>query len=219
MVDSRSKDPIGLAEQALTHRSASARNNERLEFLGDAILNFLVAESLFSHFPNTDEGTLTRMRAALVRESALAEVARSVKLGEQLILGPGEMKSGGHRRDSILADALEALIAATYLEQGFDGARALVSTWFGERIRVLDPDWHGKDGKTRLQELLQAQGQALPVYSLLSAEGPEHAKTFTVRCELTALGVVADASGASRKLAETRAAEAVLAKLERAKKK
>jgi len=203
-----------VARQALTHRSAGARNNERLEFLGDALVNFVVADELYRHFPTVDEGTLTRMRAALVRESALAELARELDLGSQLILGPGEMKTGGHRRESILADALEALAAATYVQSGIEAAIEQLRTWFGPRVRAIDPKWHGKDGKTRLQEWLQGKGHGLPNYELISADGPEHAKTFVVRCTVTELSLARNASGHSRKLAETRAAESVLAELE-----
>lgn len=201
--------------QALTHRSAGQVNNERLEFLGDALVNFVVADELFKRFPKVDEGTLTRMRAALVRESALAELARELNLGDQLILGPGELKSGGHRRDSILADAVEALAAATYVQNGLEPAISLVRQWFAPRVAALDPKWHGKDGKTRLQEWLQAKGMGLPAYHLVGAEGPEHAKTFEVRCEIEALALQRSARGHSRKLAETRAAEALLAELEK----
>ncbi|MBK8286267.1 MAG: ribonuclease III [Ahniella sp.] len=203
-----------VARQALTHRSAGSRNNERLEFLGDALVNFVVADELYRQFPQVDEGTLTRMRAALVRESALAELARELNLGEQLILGPGEMKSGGHRRDSILADAVEALAAATYVQDGMEPALALVRNWFAPRVLALDPKWHGKDGKTRLQEWVQGRGLDLPAYQLVSADGPEHAKTFVVSCEVAGLSLTKQASGHSRKLAETRAAESVLAELE-----
>ncbi|AVP97802.1 ribonuclease III [Ahniella affigens] len=204
-----------LHRQALTHRSAGQVNNERLEFLGDALVNFVVADELFRRFPKVDEGTLTRMRAALVRESALAELARELDLGAKLILGPGELKSGGHRRDSILADAVEALAAATYVQQGLDAATQLVRDWFAPRVAALDPAWHGKDGKTRLQEWLQAKGLGLPAYQLIAAEGPEHAKTFEVSCEVEALQQKRHARGHSRKLAETRAAEALLAELEK----
>lgn len=205
---------VEVARQALTHRSAGARNNERLEFLGDALVNFVVADILYRQFPSVDEGTLTRMRAALVRESALAGLARDLNLGERLILGPGEMKSGGHRRDSILADAVEALAAATYVESGIEPAIALVRGWFEPRVRAMDPKWHGKDGKTRLQEWLQQRGLPIPGYTLVSAEGPDHEKTFVVECTVADLSVQKRASGPSRKLAETRAAESVLAVLE-----
>lgn len=204
-----------LHRQALTHRSAGQVNNERLEFLGDALVNFVVADELFKRFPKVDEGTLTRMRAALVRESALAELARELDLGAKLILGPGELKSGGHRRDSILADAVEALAASTYVQQGLEPAMQLVRAWFAPRVAALDPAWHGKDGKTRLQEWLQGKGFGLPVYQLIAAEGPEHAKTFEVSCEVEALQQKRHARGHSRKLAETRAAEALLAELEK----
>lgn len=205
--------------QALTHRSMGARNNERLEFLGDALVNLIVAEMLFERFPKADEGVMTRMRASLVREAALAGLARQLELGERLKLGPGEMKSGGHRRDSILADALEAVAAAHYLDDGWESARTRMRAWFEPLLANVSAEQSAKDGKTRLQEWLQARGLGLPEYQLLQCNGPDHAKTFTASCQVAALAAAASASGESRKLAEIRAADALLLVLEKAKGK
>ncbi|WP_225876250.1 ribonuclease III [Lysobacter solisilvae (ex Woo and Kim 2020)] len=204
----------GLLTQALTHRSAGAPHNERLEFLGDALVNLIVAEALFQHWPHADEGALTRARAELVRESALAPIARQLDLGAKLILGPGEMKSGGHRRDSILADALEAVVAAIYLDSGFETCRAAVLPWFQPAMDALPPPHKvGKDPKTRLQEWLQGKQKPLPVYALVSESGEEHAKTFHVTCTLQNPALVTDGEGGSRRAAEQVAAEAALAQL------
>jgi ribonuclease III len=203
-----------LREQALTHRSARGANNERLEFLGDAVVGLVVAELLYERFPKVDEGVLTRMRARLVCEQGLAEVARELRLGERLQLGPGEMKSGGHRRDSILADALEALVAATYFESGWEACRSEVRSWFEPILAGLRSDDFGKDAKTRLQEWLQARAIGLPEYQLVDATGPEHARDFVVRCMVPALSRQTEARGGSRKLAETRAAESMITQLE-----
>lgn len=209
----RFRDP-GLLEQALTHRSAGAPHNERLEFLGDGLVNLIVAEALYAHWPRADEGALTRARAELVRESALAPIARALELGARLTLGPGEMKSGGHRRDSILADALEALVAAIYLDSDFDTCRAAVLPWFQSAIDALPPPHKvGKDAKTRLQEWLQARQKPLPVYTLLAETGEEHAKNFHVSCTLSQPALAAEGIGHSRRAAEQIAAEAVLEQL------
>lgn len=207
------RDP-DLLSQALTHRSAGAPHNERLEFLGDAVLGALVAESLFARWPSADEGTLTRARAELVRESSLAAVARELDLGARLVLGPGELKSGGHRRDSILSDALEAVIAAIYLDAGLETCRDVVLPLFEKTMIALASGRVAKDAKTRLQEWLQGRQKALPVYELLSESGEEHAKTFLVRCALHDAGVAAEGQGSSRRAAEQQAAEAVMVLLE-----
>ncbi|MFC5569497.1 ribonuclease III [Lysobacter yangpyeongensis] len=200
-----------LLTQALTHRSAGAAHNERLEFLGDALVNLIVAEALFQHWPHADEGALTRARAELVRESALAAIARELDLGARLILGPGEMKSGGHRRDSILADAVEAVVAAIYLDAGFESCRDAVLPWFQAPMEALPPPHKvGKDAKTRLQEWLQGKQKPLPLYALLSESGEEHAKTFHVSCTLQAPPLVTEGEGGSRRAAEQKAAEAAL---------
>jgi len=204
-----------LLAQALTHRSAGAPHNERLEFLGDALVNLIVAEALYLRWPQADEGALTRARAELVRESALAPIARALDLGTRLTLGPGEMKSGGHRRDSILADALEAVIGAIYLDAGFEVCRNVVLPWFEPAMAALPPPHKvGKDAKTRLQEWLQGRQKPLPIYALLSEGGEEHAKTFRVSCTLVQPPLMTEGEGASRRAAEQMAAIAALAELE-----
>ncbi|MGH8073779.1 MAG: ribonuclease III [Lysobacter sp.] len=200
-----------LLGQALTHRSAGAPHNERLEFLGDALVNLFAAEALYARWPRADEGALTRARAELVRESALAPIGRTLELGERLTLGPGEMKSGGHRRDSILADAVEAVVAAIYLDAGFEACRAVVLPWFAAAMDALPPPHKvGKDAKTRLQEWLQGRQKPLPVYELIAESGEDHAKTFRVSCTLAAPALVTEGEGNSRRSAEQAAAEAAL---------
>ncbi|MGQ4583200.1 ribonuclease III [Lysobacter sp. F60174L2] len=200
-----------LLAQALTHRSAGAPHNERLEFLGDALVNLFAAEALYARWPRADEGALTRARAELVRESALAPIGRALELGERLTLGPGEMKSGGHRRDSILADAVEAVVAAIYLDAGFEACRAVVLPWFTTAMDALPPPHKvGKDAKTRLQEWLQGRQKPLPVYELIAESGEDHAKTFRVSCTLAAPALVTEGEGNSRRGAEQAAAEAAL---------
>jgi len=207
-----------LLAQALSHRSAGAPHNERLEFLGDSLVNLFVAEALYARWPRADEGALTRARAELVRESALAAIARELDLGPLLTLGPGELKSGGHRRDSILADALEAVVAAIYLDSDFMRCREVVLPWFESAIAALPPpNKVGKDAKTRLQEWLQARQQPLPVYTLEAEQGDDHAKLFRVRCDLPGRPEIsAHGSGGSRRAAEQAAAEEVLGQLEKA---
>ena len=203
-------DP-GLLERALTHRSAAAIHNERLEFLGDALVGMLVAEALYMRWPKAAEGELTRARAELVRESSLAALARNLELGQRIVLGPGEMKSGGHRRESILADVLEAVVAAIYLDAGFEACRAAVLPWFAEAIDALPPPHKlGKDAKTRLQEWLQSRQLPLPAYTLLAETGEDHAKVFRTECALNEPDVRREGEAASRKAAEQLAAEAVL---------
>lgn len=205
-------DPA-LLRQALTHRSAGAPHNERLEFLGDAVLGMIVAEALYARWPKADEGSLTRARAELVRESSLAGVARRLAVGERLVLGPGEMKSGGHRRDSILSDALEAVIGAIFLDAGFEACRRVVLPWFEEAVEAVPASKVGKDAKTRLQEWLQARQKPLPQYQLVSESGEEHARVFVVRCALSEPPVEGQGEGGSRRAAEQVAAEAVLRQL------
>lgn len=205
----------GLLEQALTHRSAHARHNERLEFLGDALLNLVVAEALYAHWPQVDEGALTRARAELVRESTLAAVARGMALGERIVLGPGELKSGGHRRDSILADTLEALIGAIYLDSDYATCRAAVLPWFEPAIAALPPPHKvGKDAKTRLQEWLQGRQRPLPQYALVAESGEDHAKRFLVHCTLADADLRTEGEATSRRAAEQAAAEAMLEQLQ-----
>ena len=207
-----------LLAQALTHRSAGAPHNERLEFLGDALVGMIVAEAFYLRWPKADEGAMTRARAELVRESSLARIARELELGPRITLGPGEMKSGGHRRDSILSDALEAVVGAIYLDAGFEACRAAVLPWFEPLIAALPAGGSGKDPKTRLQEWLQARQRPLPAYELLSESGEEHARTFHVRCLVPEPVLQADGSGSSRRAAEQEAAGAILAQLEPSRK-
>lgn len=209
----RFADP-GLLRQALTHRSAGVPHNERLEFLGDSIVNLLIAELLFQRWPKADEGALTRARAELVREASLALIARQLELGARLTMGPGEMKSGGHRRDSILADALEAVVAAIYLDSGFDTCRATVVPWFEELLAALPVGKPGKDAKTRLQEWLQARQRPLPVYELVLESGDDHAKVFRVSCTIIDPTLHAEGEGSSRRNAEQAAAVALIEKLD-----
>lgn len=203
-------DDPDLLRRALTHRSAGSKNNERLEFLGDSLVNLIVAEALFRRWPRCDEGELTRARAALVREATLAQIARMLQLGDRLELGPGELKSGGFRRDSILADALEAVVGAIYLDAGFDSCRDTVLPWFEPLIASLPVGKTAKDAKTRLQEWLQARQQALPQYRLVSADGEDHDKTFNVVCVMEEAGVETPGAGPSRRQAEQAAAQAAL---------
>jgi ribonuclease-3 len=205
------RDPE-LLRRALRHRSAGPAHNERLEFLGDALVNLIVAQSLYEHWPRADEGALTRARASLVRESALAEVARRLGLGDVLELGPGELKSGGHRRDSILADTLEAVVGAIHLDAGFEACRAIVLPWFEPAIQAL-PTNVDKDAKTRLQEWLQARQLPRPEYTLIETRGQDHARTFRVACETREPACREEAEAASMRSAEQAAAELVLAGL------
>lgn len=207
------RDPE-LLRRALTHRSAGSPHNERLEFLGDSLLNLIVAEALFQRWRNVDEGILTRARAQLVRGSTLAQIAREFSLGKHLVLGPGEMKSGGHRRDSILADALEAIIAAIHLDAGFATCRDVVLGWFGQRLDELPVARIGKDAKTRLQEWLQGRGYRRPEYALTATQGEDHNRSFHVTCSVTEFDVVAEGTGSSRRAAEQQAATSALVKIE-----
>jgi ribonuclease-3 len=198
-----------LLQLALTHRSAGRPNNERLEFLGDALVNLVVAEMLFEARPRANEGELSRLRAQLVNEPALAERARELQLGDALRLGSGELKSGGFRRDSILADAFEALVAAIYADGGFQACRDWLRAVFAEPLATVGPPQ--KDPKTRLQEWLQARGLALPQYELLAERGEEHARQFDVVCALEQPHAARfEGSGGSRRAAEQVAAESAL---------
>jgi ribonuclease-3 len=199
-----------LCHAALTHRSAGAEHNERLEFLGDSILNCSVARLLFDAHPQADEGALSRLRASLVSGETLAKIAAELGLGEFLHLGPGELKSGGFRRASILADGLEALLGAMFLDSNFDSAFAVVARMMAPRMAELPAADALKDPKTRLQEVLQARGLALPVYVLTAVAGDPHAQSFTVTCEVPVFQAMAVAEGASRRRAEQLAAAKVL---------
>jgi ribonuclease-3 len=221
------RDPE-LFRRALTHRSAPGQSNERLEFLGDAVLNLLVAERLFSRFPEADEGALSRLRARVVSAGPLAEVGAALGVGDVLQLGGGELKSGGFRRESILADATEALIGAVFLDAGIEAARGLVLRLFATHLERLDAATEMKDAKTRLQELLQSRAVPLPAYVLGGVEGEDHAQTFRVLCvvefppgsrvmirgeDFSSRRIESEACGSSRRRAEQAAAEGVLAQL------
>jgi ribonuclease-3 len=199
-----------LLEEALTHRSAPGRNNERLEFLGDSILNLVIAAELFEAYPDAKEGELSRLRANLVRGETLAQLARELELGDRLRLGSGELKSGGFRRDSILADTLEAVFGAVYLDGGFENCRQLILRLYEKHLHKLPATDELKDPKTRLQEYLQARQRALPVYTVLAVSGEAHAQSFTVECSINnSLRTVA--AGTSRRRAEQEAARKALA--------
>ena len=207
-----------LFEQALTHRSAARANNERLEFLGDAVLNLIVAQYLYAQFPEADEGALSRLRAVVVSGDSLARLAGPLELGPALALGAGELKTGGDRRESILADALEAVCGAVYLEAGFETARRVFLRALAPALDAVEaaasvaPDGQ-KDAKTRLQEWLQGRGLALPQYTVLLVEGESHAQTFHVSCAVPALSSSAEGVGLSRRRAEQAAAQQLLAQL------
>jgi ribonuclease III len=203
-----------LLEQALTHRSRGADNNERLEFLGDGVLGCAMADELYARFPQLSEGKLTRLRASLVREEALAEVAKTLGLGTFLRLGEGELAAGPEPRPSILADALEALLGAVFLDAGYDAARKTVLAAFGPLIERLDPERPAKDAKTRLQEVLQAKHRRLPHYEVVAVTGEAHRQAFVVECSVAELDLRAKGSGTSRQRAEQQAAKAMLEKLE-----
>jgi ribonuclease-3 len=207
------RDPA-LFRAALTHRSASGPNNERLEFLGDAVLNLVVAHHLYAAFPDASEGDLSRLRARVVSGEPLAEVAASLKLGEALQLGSGELKTGGFRRHSILADAFEAVCGAVYLDGGLAVAEGVIERLLEPRIAALPAPHELKDAKTRLQEYLQSRGLTLPGYRVERVEGEPHAQTFHVSCEVPALRLSGEGRGSSRRRAEQEAAERILSALE-----
>ena len=202
-------DPL-LLLQSLTHRSAKGVHNERLEFLGDSILGFVIAEALYQKFPDNDEGDLTRMRSSLVKGVTLAELGRHFKLGEHLILGAGELKSGGHKRDSILEDAIEAVIGAVYLDSDQARCKELILHWFEERLNKIKPGNEQKDPKTRLQEFLQGRKIPLPEYEVIEITGQSHNQQFTVRCTTSVIDNTVIAKGTSRRKAEQSAAQQVL---------
>ncbi len=196
-----------LLVQALTHRSHSSQNNERLEFLGDGVLNFIIAHQLFLRFPKLSEGDLSRLRAQLVKELTLSEIAVSLNIGEALRLGEGELKSGGWRRPSVLADALEAIIGATFLDAGFDAAQSVVVRLFTPLLEKIDPKSIGKDAKSLLQEYLQSRKMDVPTYHVLATEGEAHCQTFRVQCDVLQLKLTTQGEGASRRSAEQEAAK------------
>ncbi|MDB5810432.1 MAG: rnc [Betaproteobacteria bacterium] len=195
-----------LLRQSLTHRSFGAPHNERLEFLGDGVLNCIIAALLFERFPQLAEGDLSRLRASLVNQQSLYEIAQQIELGGELLLGEGELKSGGAQRPSILADAIEALIGATFLDGGFDAARAVVVRLFERQLAGADPQTVGKDAKTLLQELLQSRRIALPQYSVVATAGEAHEQNFRVECAIPELKIRTQGEGSSRRAAEQIAA-------------
>ena len=198
---------------ALTHRSAGSSNNERLEFLGDGALNFVIASEIYQLRPDYNEGQLSRLRATLVRGTTLAEIARDIELGDYLKLGTGELKSGGFKRSSILADAVEALIGAVYIDGGFSAAADLIRHLYRERLANLPPDEPQKDAKTLLQEYLQGRKIPIPEYELSATSGQAHQREFTVVCRVSSLSIESSAVGSSRRRAEQSAADIVLGKL------
>lgn len=200
-------------KQALTHRSASNKNNERFEFLGDSILSAVISHALFEQFPDQNEGQLSRLRAHLVKGDMLANVALELELGDYLILGQGELKTGGFRRTSTLADALEAVFAAVFFDGGFEVAREVILALFKSRLDDADLNDTLKDPKTQLQEYLQSRKKTLPVYTLTKVVGEEHDQVFYVQCDIAALNISSDGHGETRRKAEQIAAKLILQKL------
>lgn len=193
--------------QALTHRSHSSANNERLEFLGDSVLNFVIANQLYQHYPKLPEGDLSRLRAYLVKELTLSEIARGLNLGESLRLGEGELKSAGWRRPSLLADAMEAIIGAVFVDGGFAAAEALVVRLYTPLLATLDPKSIAKDPKSLLQEYLQGRKVEVPEYLVVATEGEAHCQVFRVECNIPKLNIRTQGEGPSRRVAEQQAAQ------------
>jgi len=206
-------DDAALFRQALTHRSAAGSNNERLEFLGDAILDFVISEALYHARPDASEGDLSRLRSALVKDVTLANIATELELGMHLILGGGERKTGGHRRESILADAVEAIFGAIFLDRGYDEAKDVIERVYASRLREL-PDVEAlRDPKTRLQEWLQARQMSLPIYELVNVTGQEHRQKFEVSCAVTEAPAPTTGTSTTRRKAEQKAAAKMLTTL------
>lgn len=208
-LDYRFKDQA-LLEQAVTHRSHGARHNERLEFLGDSVLNFVIAAILYERYGAIDEGDLSRLRANLVKQASLADIGTQLGLAQHLRLGEGEMKSGGFRRPSILADTVEALFGAVFLDAGFDEARRVVARQYAPVLETMNPATLGKDAKTLLQETLQSRKMALPLYTVVATHGAAHSQQFEVECAVPALEITVTAAGSSRRAAEQSAAKLAL---------
>ena len=202
-----------LINLALTHRSYDSRHNERLEFLGDSILSFVIADELYHRFPKVDEGDLSRMRATLVCGITLSELGREFDLGDSLKLGPGELKSGGFSRDSILADTIESIIGAIYLDSGIGHVYKIISSWYNSRLETIQPGISQKDPKTKLQESLQGQKNPLPIYTVVNIKGEAHNQEFTISCKVTGLDDEVIGKGSSRRKAEQSAADLALNKL------
>ena len=207
---------IQLLEQALTHRSAHGTNNERLEYLGDAVLDFIISEAVYMQRPDASEGVLSRLRSSLVKDATLAELASDLGIGDHLILGSGEKKSGGHRRASILADALEAIFGAVYLDSGFDEAKRIIHNAFAGRLVQIPDSAEQRDPKTRLQELVQSRKIALPDYQVEKVEGKAHQQTFSVRCTIEEFDASTTGRGTTRRDAEQESAQHMLALLDKA---
>ena len=203
-----------LLQMALTHRSHSSPHNERLEFLGDSILNGVIARQLFERFPELPEGDLSRLRANLVRQDSLHQLALTLSLGKFLRLGEGELKSGGSQRPSILADALEALFGAIWLDAGYDSASGVIVRLYTDLLTAIVPGQPIKDAKTRLQEVLQGKRLPLPKYSLIGTEGEAHAQQFKIACDIDSLRLRTEGSGGSRRAAEQMAAERALERMQ-----
>ncbi|HED36405.1 MAG TPA: ribonuclease III [Gammaproteobacteria bacterium] len=203
-----------LLKEALTHRSASSRNNERQEFLGDGILNFVIAADLYLRYPNSPEGDLSRIRASLVNKAGLFIVSEQLKLGDYLILGSGELKSGGYRRNSILADTVEAIFGAVFIDSGFDNCRDLILRLYHEQLENIPDADSLKDPKTRLQELLQSRKLALPEYTVTDVVGKSHNQQFTMRCEIKQLQLTSEGRGSNRRKAEQQAAADIFIQLQ-----
>ena len=204
---------VRLLQQALTHRSAASENNERLEFLGDAVLDFVISDVVFRSHANAPEGDLSRLRSSLVKDTSLAECALQLGLGEHLILGGGERKTGGHRRESILADALEAIFGAVYLDSGFEAARQVIERAFGDRLEDFPDVADLRDPKTRVQEWLQARGLGLPEYELVKVSGKAHRQVFEVSCAANDGSLLTTGRGTTRRNAEQEAAQKMLKEL------
>ena len=204
---------VDLLRQALTHRSATGSNNERLEYLGDAILDFVISNALFKARPDATEGDLSRLRSSLVKDTTLAEIAVELGMGMHLILGGGERKTGGHRRESILADALEAIFGAIFLDNGYEAARGVIEHVYATRLEHLPDAEELRDPKTRLQEWLQARQMTLPSYDLQSVTGEEHRQNFEVSCAVSGVTTVTTGSSTTRRKAEQKAASKMLAAL------
>jgi len=202
-----------LLEQALTHRSLGNNNNERLEYLGDAILGFVIADVIYHKFPNSAEGDLTRLRSSLVKGEKLAEIAREMQLSNELKLGQGELKSGGWRRDSILANTIEALIGAVYLDSGIDQCRNFILDLYQSHLDNIDPADIKKDSKSQLQEYLQSRKQDVPIYKVIEESGSSHQPEFTVSCEINLIDDIVIAKGTSKRKAEQAVAEKAMSKL------
>lgn len=204
-----------LLTQALTHRSYHTQNNERLEFLGDGALNFIIAHQLYQRFPALAEGDLSRLRAQLVKEATISEIAFSLNIGDALKLGEGELKSAGWRRPSILADALEAIVGAVYLDGGFAAAEALVLQLYADKLDTINPKIIDKDPKSLLQELLQGRKIAVPEYTVTHTDGEAHAQTFIIACNIEKYNIQTSGEGASRRIAEQQAAQLALVELKK----